>query len=52
MINKINEVLVNNAGQRLTPELINGMAHSIRVIVEEEEVLPASDVEEDITHVV
>lgn len=35
MITKINEVLVNNAGQRLTTELINGMAHSIRLVVNE-----------------
>lgn len=35
MLEEINKVLLNNAGQRLTPELINGMAHSIRLIYEQ-----------------
>lgn len=41
----INQMLINNRDQRLTAELINGMAHTIRVQFEEQKTQHAQELE-------
>ena len=46
MIEKINQILLNNAGNKLSPELLNGLSFAIRTAIEES-YPPSSEVMEE-----